>query len=182
MLTEESDERRYTSRSRLIRGWRMTGSAFRCWTLCLGLAKRSRGEVRRGDTCRECVWQDPGGLLPNHIYIYIRKLNFLGSLFWRGFGEVLERDLGDQKLQKHCVLQCFLIATIKIPKVFLGFSSSGERSGSPKYWKYCVLQWFLIATIEQPIFTIGFSMFFSSGDLLSIIFFIVCCNGRLTSN
>ena len=31
------------------------------------------------------------------IYIYIRKLNFLGSLFWRGFGEVLERDLGDQK-------------------------------------------------------------------------------------
>ena len=25
------------------------------------------------------------------LYIYIRKLNFLGSLFWRGFGEVLER-------------------------------------------------------------------------------------------
>ena len=61
-----------------------------------------------------------------YIYIYIRKLNFLGSLFLRGFGEVLERDLGDQKLQKHCVLQCLLIATIKIPKVFLGFSTFGE--------------------------------------------------------
>ena len=122
-------------------------------------------------------------LLPNHIYIYIQKLNFSESLFWRGFGEVLERDLGDQKLQKHCVLQCFLIATIKIPKVFLGFSTFGEGSGSPKYWKCCVLQWFLIATIEKPIFSICFSMFFSSGDLLSINFFIVRCNGRLlTSN
>ena len=27
----------------------------------------------------------------SYIYIYIRKLNFLGSLFWRGFGEILER-------------------------------------------------------------------------------------------
>ena len=130
--------------------------------------------------CRILGWRIPPIC---YIYIHIRKLNFLGSLFWRGFGEVLERDLGDQKLQKHCVLQCFLIATIKIPKVFLGFSTFGEGSGSPKYWKCCVLQWFLIATIEKPIFSIGFSMFFSSGDLLSINFFIVRCNGRLlTSN
>ena len=41
--------------------------------------------------------------------------------FWRGFGEVLERDFGEQKYQKCCVLQGFLIATIKKPLVFLGF-------------------------------------------------------------
>ena len=57
----------------------------------------------------------------SYIYIYIRKLNFLESLFWRGFGEVLERDLGYQKSQNSYVLQWFLTATIENSLVFLGF-------------------------------------------------------------
>ena len=72
------------------------------------------------------------------IYIYIQTQLFgisILDLFWRGFGEVLERDFGEQKLQKHCVLQWFLIATIKKPLVFLGFSCFGEVSGSSKVTK-----------------------------------------------
>ena len=56
-----------------------------------------------------------------HIYIYTESQLLRISIlerFWRGFGEVLERDFGEQKLQKHCVLQWFLIATIKKPLVF----------------------------------------------------------------
>ena len=151
--------------------------------MCFTWFPRKPGVLRGFLTCL--------GIAPKcytYIYIYIHTQTQLFEVsisggFWRGFGEVLERDLGDQKLQKHCVLKCFLIATIKIPKVFLGFSTFGEGSGSPKYWKWCVAQWFFIATIEKPIFSSSFSMFFSSGDLLSINFFIVRCNGRLlTSN
>ena len=40
-----------------------------------------------------------------------------------------------------------------------------------------------LKNIVKPLENIGFSMFFTSGDLLSINFFIVRCNGRLlTSN
>ena len=109
----------------------MTGSAFQVMDVILMVAKRfqRRGPGRRYTSRFALIlgWR----IAPkSYIYIYIRKLNFLGSLFWRGFGEVLERDFGEQKLQKHCVLQWFLIATIKKSLVFLGFSWFGEVSGS----------------------------------------------------
>ena len=103
----------------------MTGSAFSAMDVMLMKRSASRGEVRRGDTRRESLLSDPGGLLPNHIYIYTKTQLFRISIlerFWRGLGEVLERDFYQKKLQKHCVLQWFLIATIKKPLVFLGFS------------------------------------------------------------
>ena len=105
-------------------------------------------------------------LLAFHIYIYIYTQTQLFRIsilerFWRGSGE----DPGDQKLQKHCVLQWCLIATIEKQLFFLGFSSSGERSGSQKYWKCYVLQGFLIATIEKPLFFLGFS---SSGEVWEV--------------
>ena len=63
---------------------------------------------------------EAGGLLQNHIYIYIyiytKTQHFRISIlerFWRGFGEVPKRDFGEQKSQNSCVLQCFLMVTIK---------------------------------------------------------------------
>ena len=58
----------------------------------------SRGEVRRGDRRRGSLLLDPGGLLPNAIYIYIYTQTQLFRIpilerFWRGSGE----DSGDQK-------------------------------------------------------------------------------------
>ena len=59
-----------------------------------------------------------------YIYIYTQTQLFQVSIwrgFWRGFGEVSERDFGEQKSQNSCVLQWFLMVTIKNPLVFLGF-------------------------------------------------------------
>ena len=56
----------------------------------------SRGEVRRGDRRRGSLLLDPGGLLPNAIYIYTQTQLFRISIlerFWRSSGE----DSGDQK-------------------------------------------------------------------------------------
>ena len=109
--------------------------------------------MTRGDTRRYHLYE-AGGLLPNHIYIQTQLFGIsILDLFWRGFGEVLERDFGEQKLQKHCVLQWFLIATIKKPLVFLGFSCFGEVSGSSKVTK-----------------TLCFTMFFNSDHWKTIVF------------
>ena len=82
--------------------------------------------MQRGDGTRVLTLSKAGGLLPNAIYIYIRKLNFLGSLFWRGFGEVLERFWRARIIEKPLVFIGFSIESIEQPLVFLGFSGSGE--------------------------------------------------------
>lgn len=97
---EESDERRYMSGSRLARPWRMTGRAFSAMDVMLMKRSASRGEVQRGDTPRGLHLSEAGGLLPNGIYTH--KLNFLGSLFWIGFGEVLERSWREILESKCC--------------------------------------------------------------------------------
>ena len=69
----------------------MTGSAYQAMdVLCDAKASYQR-RVQRGDCSHVLTLPEAGGLLQNAIYIYIRKLNFLGSLFWTNFGGILER-------------------------------------------------------------------------------------------
>ena len=63
---------------------------------------------RRGPERRYMSRLRPSGpwRIARKSYIYIRKLNFLGSLFWRGFGEILERfwrEILETKSSKHNV-------------------------------------------------------------------------------
>ena len=122
----EVQERRWQSDFDPIRGWRMTGSALQAMDVIFMVREAVPEEefeeeihvvIRHYTTLADC-----SQII--YIYIYTQTQLFRISIlerFWRGSGEVLERDLGDQKSQNTSVLQRFLIATIKNSLVFLGF-------------------------------------------------------------
>ena len=79
------------------------------WTLCLDAIAyvKGRGLGKGRHSCFSLMggWR----IAPKcyiYIYIYIQKLNFSDSLFWIGFGEVLERfwrEILDSKSCKNIV-------------------------------------------------------------------------------
>ena len=95
----------------------MTGSALWVMDVMLMVAKRFLEESEERRYMSGSRLARPGGLLQIYIYIYIHtktqlfRISIL-DLFWRGFGEVLKRDFGEEKLQKPYVLYWCLIATI----------------------------------------------------------------------
>ena len=122
--------------------------------------------MQRGDGSRVLTRFMAGGLLPNAIYIYIYTQTQLFEVsilerFWRGSGEVLERDLETRIIKKHKVFIGFSIESIKKQLVFLGFSCFW-RALEPRIIKKPLVFIFIcfsIESIKKPCVLLGFSCF-----------------------
>ena len=79
-------------------------------------------------------------------------------------------------LQKHCVLQWCLIATIKKTLFFLGFSSSGEGSGSPNVTKTLCFTMVVDSNHSKTtVFIMVFKKYFRALDTsFRLTFFLFC--------